>query len=73
MGKPSQPRKIVIIQARYIDQTALEDFLTSVFGFGGARVTWTRGVYQCTLPRGLKKDEVELLKDRVQMEHYEEQ
>ena len=73
MPKPKhQPRKTVIIQARYLDEFPLIKFLVGLFGRGQIGVEWTRGYYQCTLPRGLKPSELEALSRKVAYEHYRE-
>ncbi|KAL8408625.1 hypothetical protein RB594_007173 [Gaeumannomyces avenae] len=64
------PRKTAIIQARYMDQMELELFLLGLFGPGKCDVTWTRGFYQCVLPRGLKRPELERLAAKIGMERY---
>ncbi|KAH7345789.1 hypothetical protein BKA66DRAFT_478783 [Pyrenochaeta sp. MPI-SDFR-AT-0127] len=64
--------KIAIVSARYIEQHALEAFFGQVFGYGKARVTWTRGRFQCTLPRALTPEEMESMKASVDFAHYKE-
>ncbi|KAH6625484.1 hypothetical protein C7974DRAFT_396160 [Boeremia exigua] len=64
--------KVAIVSARYMAQPALEAFLCDVFGYGQVQVKWTRGRFQCTLPRALSTDELELMKDRVEFAHYAE-
>ncbi|KAF2134964.1 hypothetical protein P153DRAFT_362673 [Dothidotthia symphoricarpi CBS 119687] len=64
--------KVAMISARYMEQHAVEDFLGQVFGYGKAQVTWTRGRFQCLLPRALTKDELESMKAAVDFAHYAE-
>ncbi|KAH4242326.1 hypothetical protein HBH64_008050 [Parastagonospora nodorum] len=61
---------VVIVSARYTEQHALEAFFGLVFGYGQARVTLTRGRFQCTLPRTLTAAEVTLMKESVEETHY---
>ncbi|KAH3919718.1 hypothetical protein HBH56_017890 [Parastagonospora nodorum] len=62
--------QVVIVSARYTEQNALEAFFGQVFGYGQARVTWTRGRFQCTLPRALTPTEVTSMKASVEETHY---
>ncbi|KAL8381815.1 hypothetical protein RB595_005871 [Gaeumannomyces hyphopodioides] len=67
-----QRKRTVLIHARYIDEFALMSFLVRLFGANECEVEWTRGYYQCTLPRGLKPRELEALRRKVDYERYEE-
>ncbi|KAF2177161.1 hypothetical protein K469DRAFT_720968 [Zopfia rhizophila CBS 207.26] len=64
--------RTVIISARYVEQYKLENFLVETFGFGKVGVRLTRGKYQCTVPRLLRPEEIERLKEQVTVEHYQE-
>ncbi|KAF2477887.1 uncharacterized protein BDR25DRAFT_299645 [Lindgomyces ingoldianus] len=64
--------KTIIIHARYTDQYALENFLIQKFGYEKVSIRWTRGKYQCEIPKLLKLDELEELKQSVAVEHYQE-
>ncbi|KAF1948780.1 hypothetical protein CC80DRAFT_497989 [Byssothecium circinans] len=64
--------RTVIISARYCDEPALGNFLIDTFGYGKAGVKYTRGKYQCFLPRFLRPDELERLTKTIQLEHYRE-
>ncbi|KAH7081174.1 hypothetical protein BKA63DRAFT_503303 [Paraphoma chrysanthemicola] len=64
--------KIAIVSARYMEQNAIESFFAEVFGFGQTRVTWTRGKFQCTIPRALTSAEMESMKSSVDFTHYNE-
>jgi len=63
---------VLIVRATYMEQNALEIFLTSLFGQGQSEVTWKRGRYQCTVPRRLTADEILKLKEVVPIEHYDQ-
>lgn len=67
----SVPMKTVLFKARYMDQSALEAFLEVIFS-GRAEVIWTRGVFQCRVPRGLKQNELDALSQAIELERYSE-
>ncbi|KAL8353090.1 hypothetical protein RB601_003105 [Gaeumannomyces tritici] len=68
----AQRRRTVLIHARYIDDFPLMTFLVRLFGANECEVEWKRGYYQCILPRGLKPRELEVLKQTVDYERYQE-
>ncbi|KAF2440122.1 hypothetical protein P171DRAFT_489898 [Karstenula rhodostoma CBS 690.94] len=63
--------KIAVIKARYDVQPQVEAYLASVFGRGNAIVKYTRGHFQCTLPRGLYQAEIDSMRETVEFSHYE--
>ncbi|KAF2030940.1 hypothetical protein EK21DRAFT_111393 [Setomelanomma holmii] len=64
--------KIAIVSARYMEQNAIEAFFGQIFGFGQARVMWTRGKFQCMLPRALTPTEMDSMRASVEFTHYNE-
>ncbi|TLD27149.1 hypothetical protein PspLS_04353 [Pyricularia sp. CBS 133598] len=62
---------MVMIQARYVDEQPLREFLTALFDTQYTMVH-TRGYFQCMLPRGLKTREQRILNETVKIENYTE-
>ncbi|EHA54238.1 hypothetical protein MCOR27_011590 [Pyricularia oryzae] len=62
---------VVLIQARYLDEQPLTNFLTAVFETQYTMI-YTRGFFQCVLPRSLNKRERRILRETVQFEGYQE-
>ncbi|ELQ39841.1 hypothetical protein OOU_Y34scaffold00476g1 [Pyricularia oryzae Y34] len=48
---------VVLIQARYLDEQPLTNFLTAVFETQYTMI-YTRGFFQCVLPRSLNKVQI---------------
>jgi hypothetical protein len=63
--------KTVLIKARYVDQFDLEAILGHIFR-GHAQVMWSRGYFECVVPRGLKQYELDAIGQTIELQHYSE-
>ncbi|KAF7535421.1 hypothetical protein G7054_g5369 [Neopestalotiopsis clavispora] len=69
-GSPVTNLKMAVlyVRATYADEENLKDFLKSVFGWGKTGIEWTRGRWECTIPRALKP--VDMSRDLLEKRFY---
>lgn len=63
---------VLYVRATYAEEENLKSFFKSMFGWGETGVEWTRGRWECTIPRALKPDEITQLKRAASFEHYQQ-
>ncbi|KAI1503339.1 hypothetical protein F5X99DRAFT_375776 [Biscogniauxia marginata] len=67
---PSTSMPVIFVRATYSAEMALLEFFCSLSGCEATAITWTRGLWKCTIPRPLSQDENAQLQEVAAAEHY---
>ncbi|KAI0182697.1 hypothetical protein EV127DRAFT_448985 [Xylaria flabelliformis] len=63
---------VLYVRATYAEEDNLKRFLLGLFGWGNYEIEWTRGRWQCTVPRSLNSHELTQMKAAASFEHYQQ-
>ncbi|KXJ88266.1 hypothetical protein Micbo1qcDRAFT_166923 [Microdochium bolleyi] len=62
--------EIMFLRATYMDEYLISAFLTNLFGRGQCGLEWTRGRWQCIMPRQITTAEKAQLDAAINAAHY---